>query len=149
MLFSKHLNSKYIGSVPPRHKPFPRSQLKSPVQSSGLPSSRILFIQWPSFKGNGINIFISLHSQSNKIPYTRQKVLNILPIILFSKIAQQLRTKEGPRKILLFFTIVVKNNKLKQLRKLFYLHNSPVLTLLVNINISTCSLYLTRNALFV
>ena len=109
---------KYIGFVPPRHKPFPRSQLKSPVQSSGLPSSRILFIQWPFFNGNGINIFISLHSQSNKIPYTRQKVLNILPIILFSKIAQQRRTKEGRRKILLFFTIVVENNKLKQVCKL-------------------------------
>ena len=76
------------------------------------------------------------------IQHTRKlKVLNVSPIILFSEIAQQLRTKEGPRKILLFFTIVVKNNKLKQLRKLFYLHNSPVLTLLVNINISTRCLH--------
>ena len=76
-------------------------------------------------------------------------MLNVSPIILFSEIAQQLRTKEGPRKILLFFTIVVKNNKLKQLRKLFYLHNSPVLTLLVNINItrtrSLSSLWLAQN----
>ena len=44
-----------------------------------------------------------------------KKCWMFLPIILFSKIAQQLRTKEGKRKILLFFTIVVKNNKLKQL----------------------------------
>ena len=45
--------------------------------------------------------------------YEEQKVLNVLPIILFSEIAQQLRTKEGRRKILLFFTIVVEKQQTK------------------------------------
>ena len=58
-------------------------------------------------------ITITSTARGSFCSYEEQKVLNVLPIILFSEIAQQLRTKEGRRKILLFFTIVVEKQQTK------------------------------------
>ena len=61
----------------------------------------------------GMECIITSTARGSFCSYEEQKVLNVLPIILFSEIAQQLRTKEGRRKILLFFTIVVEKQQTK------------------------------------